>query len=104
MLVQKLNATLLQQFEVKLMPSNSARRTTMSVIEKWALQGVVVFLFAWIATLAAQWSGSVTHTTSSDRLAALSSMRLSTESVASSVNKTARGETVAVGGLSEGNE
>lgn len=76
----------------------------MSVIEKWALQGVVVFLFAWMATVAAQWSGSVVHTTSSDRLAALSSMRLTTESVATSVNKKARGETVVVGALSEGNE
>lgn len=104
MLVQKLNATFLQQFEVKLMPSNSARRTIVSVIEKWALQGVVVFLFAWMATVAAQWSGSVVHTTSSDRLAALSSMRLTTESVATSVNKKARGETVVVGALSEGNE
>ena len=99
-----MNATFLQQFEVKLMPSNSARRTIVSVIEKWALQGVVVFLFAWLATVAAQWSGSVVHTTSSDRLAALSSMRLTTESVATSVNKKTRGETVVVGALSEGNE
>jgi hypothetical protein len=76
----------------------------VSVIEKWALQGVVLFLFAWLATAAAQWSGSVVHTTSSDRLAALSSMRLTTESVATSVNKKARGETVVVGALSEGNE
>ncbi len=76
----------------------------MSVIEKWALQGVVVFLFAWMATVAAHWSGSVVHTTSSDRLATLSSMRLTTESVATSVNKKARGETVVVGALSEGNE
>lgn len=76
----------------------------MSVIEKWALQGVVVFLFAWMATVAAQWSGSVVHTTSSDRLAVLSSMRLSTESVATSVSKNAQGGAVVVGSLSEGNE
>ncbi|HEX8588586.1 hypothetical protein [Pseudomonas sp.] len=76
----------------------------MSVIEKWALQGVVVFLFAWMATVAAQWSGSVVHTTSSDRLAVLSSMRLSTESVATSVSKNAQGRAVVVGSLSEGNE
>ena len=76
----------------------------MSVIEKWALQGVVVFLFAWMATVAAQWSGSVVHTTSSDRLAVLSSMRLSTESVATSVSKSAQGRAVVVGSLSEGNE
>lgn len=76
----------------------------MSVIEKWALQGVVVFLFAWMATVAAHWSGSVVHTTSSDRLATLSSMRLTTESVATSVNKHTQGGAVVVGSLSEGNE
>lgn len=75
----------------------------MSDIGKWALQGVVVFLFAWIATVAAQWSGSVVHTTSSDRLAALSNMRLTTESVAASV-KHVQGGAVVVGALSEGNE
>jgi len=76
----------------------------VSVIGKWALQGVVVFLFAWLATVAAQWSGSVVHTTSSDRLAALGSMRLTTESVATSVNKRGQGGAVLVGALSEGNE
>jgi hypothetical protein len=86
------------------MPLNSARRTNVSVIGKWALQGVVVFLFAWIATVAAQWSSSVVKSTSSDRLAALSSVRLSTESVAASVNKKAHGNTVVVGALSESNE
>jgi hypothetical protein len=90
--------------KVKLMPSNSARRTIVSGIGKWALQGVVVFLFAWLATVAAQWSGSVVHTTSSDRLAALSSMRLTTESVATSVSKHNQSGAVVVGALSEGNE
>jgi hypothetical protein len=89
--------------KVKLMPSNSARRSIMSDIGKWALQGVVVFLFAWMATVAAQWSGSVVHTTSSDRLAALSDMRLTTESVAVSVKHAQEGAVV-VGALSEGNE
>jgi hypothetical protein len=85
------------------MPSNSARRNIVSDIGKWALQGVVVFLFAWMATVVAQWSGSVVHTTSSDRLAALSNMRLTTESVAASV-KHGQGGAVVVGALSEGNE
>jgi hypothetical protein len=85
------------------MPSNSARRSIVSDIGKWAVQGVVVFLFAWMATVAAQWSGSVVHTTSSDRLAALSNMRLTTESVAASV-KHGQGGAVVVGALSEGNE
>lgn len=76
----------------------------MSVIGKWALQGVVVFVFAWMATLAAQWSASVVRSTSSDRLAAFSSVRLSTESIAASVGKKAQGNAVAVGALSESNE
>ena len=76
----------------------------MSVIGKWALQGVVVFVFAWMATIAAQWSGSVVRSTSSDRLASLSSVRLSTETVAASVGKEAQGNGVAVGALSESNE
>lgn len=75
----------------------------MSDIGKWAFQGVVVFLFAWMATAAAQWSSSVVKSTSSDRLAVLSSVRLSTESIAASVKKT-RGATVVVGALSESNE
>lgn len=76
----------------------------MSVIGKWALQGVVVFLFAWLATVAAEWSASVVKSTSSDRLAALSGVRLSTESVATSVTKKAHGNTVGMGQLSESNE
>ena len=90
--------------KVKLLPSNSARRTIVSVIGKWALQGVVVFVFAWMATVAAQWSASVVRSTSSDRLAAFSSVRLSTESIAASVGKKAQGNAVAVGALSESNE
>jgi hypothetical protein len=88
--------------KVKLLPSNSAGRTIVSVIGKWALQGVVVFLFAWIATMAGQWSASVVRSTSSDRLAALGSVRLSTESVAARVNKKAQGGAMVV--LSESNE
>lgn len=76
----------------------------MSVIGKWALQGVVVFVFAWMATLAAQWSTSVVRSTSSDRLASLGSVRLSTESGASGINKTVRGNKVVVGELAESNE
>jgi len=76
----------------------------VSVIGKWALQGVVVFVFAWMATVAAQWSASVVRSTSSDRLAAFSSVRLSTESIAASAGKKAQGNAVAVGALSESNE
>lgn len=76
----------------------------MSVIGKWALQGVAVFVVAWMATVAAQWSASVVKSTSSDRLAALSSVRLSTESMAASVGKKAKGDAVALGTVSEVNE
>jgi hypothetical protein len=86
------------------LPSKLARRTIVSVIGKWALQGVVMFLFAWMATVAAQWSASVGHSTSSDRLAALTSARIHSGSLAGSVNKNTAGNVVAVGALSEGNE
>lgn len=76
----------------------------MSVIGKWALQGVVMFLFAWMATVAAQWSASVGNSTSSDRLAALTSTRIGTGTLAVGVNKHAAGNVVVAGALSEGNE
>ncbi len=76
----------------------------MSVIGKWALQAVVVFLFAWLATVTAQWGSSIVKTTGNDRLAVLSSVRLSTDTVATSVNKTAQGKTIVVGALEQGNE
>jgi hypothetical protein len=57
-----------------------------------------------MATVAAQWSASVVKSTSSDRLAALSSVRLSTESMAASVGKKTKGGAVALGTLSEGNK
>ena len=76
----------------------------MSIIGKWALQGVVVVVFAWMATVAAQWSASIVKSTSSDRLAALGSVRLSTETVATSVSKKGSGNAVVVGTLGTGNE
>ncbi|HEY0286303.1 MAG TPA: hypothetical protein VGC62_04745 [Pseudomonas sp.] len=75
----------------------------MSVIGKWALQAVVVFLFAWLATVTAQWGSGIVKTTGNDRLAALSSVRLSTDTVGSSVNKKAQG-TAIVDALGQGNE
>lgn len=43
----------------------------MSVIAKWAVQAVVVFFFAWLATVASSWSGGLVRGTGSDRLAEL---------------------------------
>lgn len=76
----------------------------MSIIGKWALQAVVVVLFAWMATVAAHWSNGIVNSTSSDRLAALSSVRLSTAAVSSSVGKQVKGEAVVAEALSESNE
>ncbi|MFJ3482192.1 hypothetical protein ACIPL1_02295 [Pseudomonas sp. NPDC090202] len=76
----------------------------MSVIGKWALQGVVLVLFAWMATVVAQWSSKVVNSTSSDRLAVLSSVHLPSGSMAAGVGKKAQTEAVAVGALSESNE
>jgi len=43
----------------------------MSTIAKWAVQGVALFLFAWIAALAGQWNSAVVDQSSSDRLSQL---------------------------------
>ena len=43
----------------------------MSIIAKWAVQGVALFLFAWMAALAGQWSSTVIGESSTDRLAKL---------------------------------
>lgn len=43
----------------------------MSVIAKWAVQAVVIFFFAWLATVASNWSGGLVKGTGSDRLAEL---------------------------------
>ncbi|GFM83329.1 hypothetical protein PSCICN_40210 [Pseudomonas cichorii] len=43
----------------------------MSIIAKWALQVVALFLFGWMATVAAQWSSTIVSGTGSDRLAQL---------------------------------
>ncbi len=43
----------------------------MSTIAKWAVQGVALFLFAWMAALAGQWSSAVVDQSSSDRLSQL---------------------------------
>jgi hypothetical protein len=44
----------------------------MSIIAKLALQGVTLFLFAWLATVAANWGSGIVGDTGSDRLAQLS--------------------------------
>ncbi|ORC61136.1 hypothetical protein BZK31_04020 [Pseudomonas floridensis] len=49
----------------------------MSIITKWALQAVVLFLLGWMATVVAHWSSAVVSGTGSDRLAELSSGALS---------------------------
>ena len=41
----------------------------MSTIAKWAMQGVALFLFAWMAAVAGQWNSAVVDQSSSERLA-----------------------------------
>lgn len=43
----------------------------MPMIARWALQGVALFLFAWMAAVAGQWSTDVMDGSRSDRLALL---------------------------------
>ncbi len=43
----------------------------MATIGKWALQLLVLFLFAWLASIVGHWSGQVVSGTSSERLAQL---------------------------------
>lgn len=45
----------------------------MSTVAKWTLQLVVLFLFAWLASVAGQWSSKMINGTSSERLAQLQS-------------------------------
>ena len=104
-LVQKLNAIFLQQFESQIAAIEiEPGRVVMSIIGRWALQGVVLFLFAWMATVVAQWSAGVVRSTSSDRLAAFTSVRLSTEAVTASGVKSTHGTSVGVGALAGGSE
>ncbi|MBX8502107.1 hypothetical protein [Pseudomonas lijiangensis] len=43
----------------------------MSIIAKWALQVVALFLLGWMATVVGQWSNTIVSGTGSDRLAQL---------------------------------
>lgn len=43
----------------------------MSTIARWAVQGVALFLFAWMAAVAGQWNSAVVDQSSSERLAQL---------------------------------
>jgi hypothetical protein len=40
----------------------------MTTISRWALQGVAVFLFAWMAAVAGQWNSDVTEATRFEHL------------------------------------
>ncbi|WP_133749733.1 hypothetical protein [Pseudomonas sp. LP_7_YM] len=97
-----MNAIFLQQFEGQIAAIETSRRTIVSVIEKWALRGVVVFFVAWMAILVGQWSARAVSAIGNERLASLSSMQLP-DSPAASVNKHAHGNTVAAGSLAQSN-
>ncbi|KPC31813.1 Uncharacterized protein ABJ99_1171 [Pseudomonas syringae pv. cilantro] len=55
----------------------------MSIITKWALQAVALFVLGWMASVTASWSNNVASGTGSDRLAELNSGVLTTSAVAS---------------------
>ncbi|WP_177523091.1 hypothetical protein [Pseudomonas sp. v388] len=48
----------------------------MSLIAKWALQLVAVFVVGWAAAVAASWSGGIVNGDGSERLAQLSEASL----------------------------
>lgn len=48
----------------------------MPLIARWALQGVALFLFAWMATVAGHWSSEIIDASSSDRLSMLGEAQL----------------------------
>ncbi len=45
----------------------------MSIITKWALQAVALFVLGWMAAVTASWSNNVASGTGNDRLAELNS-------------------------------
>ncbi|MCF5661457.1 hypothetical protein [Pseudomonas syringae] len=60
----------------------------MSIITKWALQAVALFVLGWMGSVTASWSNTVATGTGSDRLAELSSGVLTT-SAATVLSSTA---------------
>ncbi|KAA8706208.1 MULTISPECIES: hypothetical protein [Pseudomonas syringae group] len=54
----------------------------MSIITKWALQAVALFVLGWMAAVTASWSNNVASGTGNDRLAELNSGVLTTSAVA----------------------
>ncbi|GGJ28852.1 hypothetical protein [Pseudomonas avellanae] len=45
----------------------------MSIITKWMLQAIALFMLGWMATVTASWSNNVSSGTGNDRLGVLSS-------------------------------
>ncbi|RML85655.1 hypothetical protein APX70_00223, partial [Pseudomonas syringae pv. maculicola] len=48
------------------------KERAMSIITKWMLQTIALFMLGWMATVTASWSNNVASGTSNDRLAELS--------------------------------
>ncbi|RMQ47444.1 hypothetical protein ALQ04_03883 [Pseudomonas cichorii] len=55
----------------------------MAIIAKWALQAVALFLFAWMASVAAHWNSTMINGSGSDRLAQLNESALLSTAVSS---------------------
>lgn len=56
----------------------------MPMIARWALQGIALFLFAWMAAMAGQWSSKIMDGTRSDRLAIVAEGALMNEKTVAS--------------------
>ena len=56
----------------------------MPMIARWALQGIALFLFAWMAAMAGQWSSKIMDGTRSDRLAVVAEGALMNEKTVAS--------------------
>lgn len=66
----------------------------MSLIAKWALQLVAVFLFAWAAAVAAQWNSGIVNGTGNDRLAQLTETPMPGNARLAAVSAPAPGATL----------
>ncbi|KPX28781.1 hypothetical protein ALP68_200106 [Pseudomonas ficuserectae] len=68
------------------------RREHMSIITKWALQAVALFVLGWVATTTANWSNNTANGTGNDRLAELSAGVLSSPVLTAFSSQTVRSE------------
>ncbi|KPB95426.1 hypothetical protein ALQ72_01449 [Pseudomonas syringae pv. maculicola] len=64
----------------------------MSIITKWMLQEIALFMLGWMATVTASWSNNVASGTGNDRLAELSAGVLSSPAVTVATSRNLQSE------------